>query len=739
MATKGMSVFRNNGEDFTINDPNNAPEFDVATAYDAGQYVTYQGNLFRLTADHSAGTAWSGTSKTQVKISAELENLNGEMGNVLTSRYIPSSWSAGVISGGDGTKDTTPPFDTIAVTSNIFRITGSKIIYTGETKNQNGENYNCLIAFYTDSNPREESFIGRYILTKDYPEGISVPASANYVMFSLAFASTSSATMTNAEKEGFQAENVNEGTLESRTNLFINKTNKTMKEVVDESEYIVTSWGNGRLYPTTGDVDSSDPFDDIYRYTNTMALAGRSKVIYAGKDYDEDGIRYRVHACFYSTSNIATSFISRHEIMCGQKLAVPSGAMYVKFDIGRDAAADKNMTAKDTEHFRVLSNAENLLSRVATMEAETEKDWLKDSVQISDGMSQTSGDGVRFAYDKKYGVMFAAYMPGEQGHYGESRGKIALAVFPPTQPENLRTVIISNEQDDYGCQCLPLGNGVVRVFWVRRSRESNYHFSMYRDYDFINDALTEPANVQFSSGGETVNFRSKVINDYLKANGYPDSTYGDTEPYCLQGCSMFTDGTYWYASSADNSSPALLIRSADNGITWSPFAICPYTTEFEFDYRIISGVIYAIYRTGDSPSIKFTRSADGGNTWLTPIVLDGSEACRPNMIKYKNGLLLGYNLTNKGTEYRPAVVNGRTEVKFVYMADPQENPRTRTSFIKIHSNYGIVNIAMAEILGDVYMAYSTSIQAMEYQNGDSLVRGKDAVRFVKIGYLGNLI
>ncbi len=65
---------------------------------------------------------------------------------------------------------------------------------------------------------------------------------------------------------------------------------------------------------------------------------------------------------------------------------------------------------------------------------------LEHSVQINNGFTETSGDGASLAFDKKYGIMFCAYMPGFQGHYGESRGKIALSLFPASQPTNIRCV-----------------------------------------------------------------------------------------------------------------------------------------------------------------------------------------------------------------------------------------------------------------------------------------------------------
>ena len=72
MAVKGMSVFTHQGEDYTVNDPNNAPEFDATLANGKDEYVYYQGDLYRFDAAHTANTAWSSRSKTKVKLGAEL-------------------------------------------------------------------------------------------------------------------------------------------------------------------------------------------------------------------------------------------------------------------------------------------------------------------------------------------------------------------------------------------------------------------------------------------------------------------------------------------------------------------------------------------------------------------------------------------------------------------------------------------------------------------------------------------
>lgn len=78
MAVKGMSEFRADGENYTINDPNIANEFSTSAAYAAGDYVYYQGNLYRFTAAHAAG-AWAGTDATQVKLGGDVSDLKSAM------------------------------------------------------------------------------------------------------------------------------------------------------------------------------------------------------------------------------------------------------------------------------------------------------------------------------------------------------------------------------------------------------------------------------------------------------------------------------------------------------------------------------------------------------------------------------------------------------------------------------------------------------------------------------------
>ena len=54
---------------------------------------------------------------------------------------------------------------------------------------------------------------------------------------------------------------------------------------------------------------------------------------------------------------------------------------------------------------------------------------------------------------------------------------------------------------------------------------------------------------------------------------------------------------------------------------------------------------------------------------------------------------------------------------------------------ELYSKCGIVNVSAIDVLGDLYFASVTSEVALDYHNGNPKVRGKDAIRYVKLGDL----
>lgn len=359
---------------------------------------------------------------------------------------------------------------------------------------------------------------------------------------------------------------------------------------------------------------------------------------------------------------------------------------------------------------------------------------LEYSTQISDGLTQTSADGAALAFDSKYGIMFCAYMPGFQGHYGESRGKIALSCFPATQPTNIRFVTVAEGDEVYCENICGLGDGRVRVFYEKNSRAEGDHNYCYRDYDFLADTLTEEQIVRIRhEDGFTEPLTLSAQFRYLEARGYHDHICLKTEQ--IGHCAYFRgeDG-YTYGATVSYLSEVLLYRSPDNGATVEFFAVFPYQVQYELEYRFLGGRIYAIFRTNrDEDSISFTSSSDGGKTWAEPVHYAGSIQCRPRMLIYNGHLLTACNYYNADTKHRPAIQQGRTSIRIYYGENP--DPNQNIVIADLYRPCGIVNICLAGIMNDLYLAYSTSEASLEYQNGNPTVRGKDAIRYVKLGDL----
>lgn len=360
------------------------------------------------------------------------------------------------------------------------------------------------------------------------------------------------------------------------------------------------------------------------------------------------------------------------------------------------------------------------------------RDLLERSVQINDGFTQTSADGACLVFDKKYGIMFCSYMPGFHGSYGESRGKVALSYFPASQPTNIRFVDIVTGNDVYCPTCVGLGEGKVRVIYEKDSRMEGDHRVCYKDFDFLSGQLSEEKCVMVRrADGTLAPLCLSEVFAYLESIGLYNHRCCRTEQWATTG--VFTDeqGVAYSCYTSLCSEPALY-RSYDRMATVEFFAASPNPAEYEFVYRFLNGTIYAIYRTPPARnSLFYTTSADMGKNWTAPVLLEDSVSCRPSMLCYNGHILMAYNYYNPDTENRPAIQQGRTTLRFRYgeNADPNQNPLVA----ELYRKGGMVNVGITEILGDVYLAFSTSELALEYQNGNPAVRGKDSIRYVKLG------
>ena len=354
---------------------------------------------------------------------------------------------------------------------------------------------------------------------------------------------------------------------------------------------------------------------------------------------------------------------------------------------------------------------------------------LEHFVQINDGFTQTSADGAALAFDAKYGIMFCTYMPGFQGHYGESRGKIALSLFPASQPTNIRFVTVAQGDEVYCNNICGLGDGKVRVFYEKNSRSPGDHTWCYKDYDFLTDTLSLEREVMVrNEEGWLEPLCQSAVFRYLEKRGYHDHKHFPPEQ--IGHCAYFKgeDG-FTYGGAVSFYAEPVLFRSRDEGATVEFFAVYPKPAQYEFEYRFLNGEIHAIYRTDrDLGAIAYVSSPDGGKTWTEPEFFPDSIQCRPRLIIHGGDILMSYNYLNEDTGNRPAIQQGRTAIRLVY-------GREKRVVADLHSKYGMVNVCLVDILNDVYLAFSTSQLALEYQNGNPLVRGKDAIRYGKLGDL----
>lgn len=361
---------------------------------------------------------------------------------------------------------------------------------------------------------------------------------------------------------------------------------------------------------------------------------------------------------------------------------------------------------------------------------------LNFSVQINDGLTQTSGDGASMAFDSKYGIMFCAYMPGLQGSYGESRGRIVLTYFPASQPTNTKTIDVIIEKDVYVPNIISLGNGKVRIFYEKNSRAEGDHFIGYKDFDFISEILSDEKIVMLKrDDGQVVPLTGSEQFAYLKSNGFTNQVYKATEQISFASHMIFKEkDTFWYGTITSYLASPILYRSQDDLATVEFFAICPYIAQYEMDYKFLDGKIYGIYRTPtERNSLFFVTSDDYGKTWSEPYLIKDSVSCRPRICIHNGKVLVLANHYNSDTGNRPDIMQGRTSIRLYLLKDdvPNENNMVK----ELYTKYGMVNVGIVDVLGDIYILYSTSELALEYHNGTPKVRGKDALRYVKLGDL----
>lgn len=352
--------------------------------------------------------------------------------------------------------------------------------------------------------------------------------------------------------------------------------------------------------------------------------------------------------------------------------------------------------------------------------------------QISDGLTQTAACASAVVYDKQNGLVFVSYKTGLPKRYGESTGKLCLSVFPPSQPTNIRHRVIDiGVGQSRGLLCTAhylVGDGVTRMmFTTTRGELATY----YRDYDFMTDTVSERTEVFLRTDEGDVRLNNASYRAYLDKLGL--HVESEAEPIINKVC-RYKDELYT-AISVDATGYPILCKIEDNILV--PFAVCPEPMTYEFRYMINDSGIYGVYRvppddhkTGHA---AYTVSTDGGKTWNTRIYQDGIQS-RPDIMEYYGKPLMVYNYkSDKSIENFPPMHNFRNSIKMIYDGEV---------ILDMFSKYGIVEHETISIRGDLYMAFSNCPQALSTENGAAWIedgrpveQGKEAIEWMKVGYL----
>lgn len=187
MAVKGMTVFTHQGEDYTINDPNNAQEFDTSVSYAVGDYVTYQGNLYRFNETHAAGS-WNSSHVDAVNVGGRLKTAEYSIAETQSKTTFVAKGKPG-----KNLFDKTGEYNTIIsdyyrdyTTGKLKPInTGWSVINFPVTAGEKYvvNDYNMHVCFFADDCLYE--FISGFLVNTTNGQTFTVPATAKQMTISV--------------------------------------------------------------------------------------------------------------------------------------------------------------------------------------------------------------------------------------------------------------------------------------------------------------------------------------------------------------------------------------------------------------------------------------------------------------------------------------------------------------------------------------------------------------------------
>lgn len=304
-----------------------APPFSASTAYAAGAYVWYNGNLYRFTVAHAAG-AWTGTDAAQVALAGDVADLKSAFDENTLKNYIGYEFTVEnqrITEAGTAVSD-----NTTNRTNYIVCNAGDVVSWHGMSYIYAGESVMSLIAFYD----KGKNFISG-ITTVD-----NETANKEGTLFAVAPTNTAfvvGSTKKNIADNFLRVQQITDGMAFSAIKGFDPLANETRKTIYGDYDICIISDGSVQNPANAFVVNTT---------TRITVKSGETIRLYIGRPLP-DGHRYAFGYTLYdSDGNVIKSESAQTTV--GSILNIENDG-YIVYNIGEVDSSNNFVVLRSTD------------------------------------------------------------------------------------------------------------------------------------------------------------------------------------------------------------------------------------------------------------------------------------------------------------------------------------------------------------------------------------------------------
>ena len=297
---------------------NFAPEFSSSTPYSAGDYVLYQGTLYRFTADHAAG-AWVGTDAAAEKIAPVVSDLKEsfiDLGYNLVNVANETLVEGKIINGSNNVSaNSTNESREIRIAAGKFK----KIYIKAGTNNTIFAFLTATIGTYSSGQSISDIFASgentRRVITHGTSEEFYIPTDCTVISFNIAASG-------NDYTPEFVCLCTEDGVIDRVINEAINTIKTASKNLYDK--YSATNQRG--LNPNTGETAANND----YIVSDFIPVeAGETYVVSCGDGTEDLHLRY----AFYNVNHVFISGGYYKGVTYTNYFTTPNNTAFVKIAV----------------------------------------------------------------------------------------------------------------------------------------------------------------------------------------------------------------------------------------------------------------------------------------------------------------------------------------------------------------------------------------------------------------------